>query len=99
LSNFQATTPTAITINLSWTASEFIDHFKITYSYIVKNCSDIGGPLTISITDGSKRSYLLSDLNEDSTYTITITAFSIMTSTTITASADTLTSGNADYML
>jgi hypothetical protein len=99
LSNLQATTLNATSINLTWTVSGFISQFQVTYSYTIKNCLEMGGPLTVTIINGSERLYTLRGLNEDSDYTITVRAFSIIESTMATTSADTLTSGNADYTL
>jgi FlaG/FlaF family flagellin (archaellin) len=84
-------TSTAITIN--WTVSGFIDQFNVTYSFSVKNCSDMGGPRTDTILDGSTRSHTLRDLNEDSIFTITVRAINTEGSTHATVMGDTLTSG------
>jgi hypothetical protein len=72
--NLILTTPiTATTLTITWDASSgFPDRYEVTYSYTVKRCSATGGPLTINISDVSMRSYTrtLSNLNEDSSYTI-----------------------------
>ena len=92
MSNLQVTTPTATTLPITWTVSGFVDRFEITYSYTVNGCLETGGPITINI-DGVIRSYTLEDLNEDSSYTITVRAINSAETTTATVTADTLTSG------
>jgi predicted phage tail protein len=99
LSSIQVTTHTATALTVNWTASGDIDQFEITYSYTVNSCSENGGPVMVNITDGLMRSYTLDNLNEDSRYTITVRAINIVGSTMATTSADTLISGNADYVI
>jgi predicted phage tail protein len=54
----------------------------------------------VNISDASSvRSHTLRGLNEDSRYTITVRAINTVGSTMATTSADTLTSGNADYVI
>ena len=94
LSNLQVTTPTATTLTITWTVSGSIDRFEVTYSYTVNRCSaPQGAPRTDTISDGSMRSHTLRDLNEDSSYTITVRAINTAGSTMETITADTLTSG------
>jgi hypothetical protein len=95
-------TCSATTFILTWAASGNIDQFEITYNYTVNRCSAPPGDLiTDDISDGSVRSHTLRDLNEDSSYNITVRAINIAGSTMATTSADTLTSGklNADYVI
>ena len=92
MSNLQVTTPTATTLPITWTAYGFVDRFQITYNYTVNGCLEIGGPITVNI-DGVIRSYTLEDLNEDSSYTITVAAVNAAGTTTATITADTLPSG------
>jgi hypothetical protein len=100
VNNLQVTTSTATSITITWTVSGGIDGFEVTYSYTVNRCSaPPGAPLTDTISDGSVRSHTLRDLNEDSSYTITVRAISNAESTMATTSADTLVSGNADYVI
>ena len=88
------TTPTATTLTLTWITSGDIDRFEVTYSYVVKRCSaPQDSPYTDTISDGSVRSHTLRNLNEDSSYTITVRAINTAGSTMDTITADTLTSG------
>jgi hypothetical protein len=74
LSNLQVV-PTATAINITWTASGDIEHFNVTYGHTVNRCSDPpGDPTTETISDGSMRMHTLTDLNEDSNYTIVVRA-------------------------
>jgi hypothetical protein len=99
VSNLRVTTRSATTITLTWIVDGFPDQFEVTYSYATNSCPETGGPSTDIISDGSTRSHTLSDLNEDSRYTITVRAINTVGSTMATTSADTLTSGNADYVI
>ena len=96
LGNLQ-TTSTADTVTITWTASGVIDRYEVTYSYTVNGCSAIGGPVTVTISDGSMRSHTLRNLNEDSRYTITVRAINTAGSAMATVTADTLTSGNVNH--
>jgi hypothetical protein len=96
VSNLQVTTRSATAITITWTASGVINGFEITYNYTVIGCVGTGGPITVNVTGGS---HTLMDLNEDSRYTITVRAINTLGSTMATTSADTLTSGNADYVI
>ena len=94
MTNLQVTTPTATTLPITWTASGSIDRFEVTYSYTVNRCSaPPGAPVTETITDSTMRMYTLSNLNEDSSYTITVKAVRGGDSTIATISANTLTAG------
>ena len=70
-------TATATTIPLSWTlqsGSSPVDKYRVSYSYTIRGCGS--GPVSDSeeINDGNSRSFTLTDLEEDSDYTITLTA-------------------------
>ena len=94
VSNLEVTTPAATALTISWTASGSIDRFEVTYSYTVNRCSaSPEAPVTVSITDVSVRERTLSGLNEDSSYTITVSAIRGEASTMATITADTLTAG------
>ena len=93
VSNLQITAPTATTMELTWEVSGYIDRFKVTYNYTVNGCLETGGPFSVNISDGSIISHTLDDLNEDSSYTITVGAINTAGSTMATTTADTLTSG------
>ena len=96
--NLQVTTPTATTLTITWTVSGSIDEFEVTYSYTVNKCSALpAGPRTDTIFDGSTRAYTLRDLNEDSSYTITVRAINTAGSTNATMMANTSTSGMLIY--
>ena len=92
--NLQVTTPTATTLTITWTVSGFIDRFEVVYSYTVNGCSATGGPLADTISDGSMRSYTLRNLNEDSSYTITVRAFNTVGSAMAMTTGSTSTAGN-----
>jgi hypothetical protein len=89
------TATTATTLTIMWDASSgFPDRYEVTYSYTVKRCLATGGPLTINISDVSMRSYTLSGLNEDSSYTITVRAINTAGSSMVTSvMGDTSTAG------
>ena len=94
ISNLRVTTRTATTLSLTWTVSGFPDQFQVTYSYTVKRCSaPQGASRTDTISNGSVRSHTLRNLNEDSSYTITVRAINTIGSTLDTIRADTLTTG------
>ena len=68
---------TSTTIALSWTqSSSFVDSYTVSYTYTIRRCGS--GPVSGSeeISDGNARSFTLTDLEEDSDYTITFTAIS-----------------------
>ncbi len=85
---------TATSINITWTQSSdiFIDRYEVSYMYTIRRCSTSPerGMNTLS---GSARSYNLMSLNEDSNYTITVTAINDEGSKSSTITADTFTSG------
>ena len=60
---------------LSWTQSVMVERYTVSYTYIRRCGSD---PMSGSedISDGNARSFTLTDLEEDSDYTITLTAIS-----------------------
>ena len=70
-------TATSTTIALSWTQSgSSVDSYRVSYTYIIRRCGS--GPVSGSeeISDGNARRFTLTDLEEDSDYTITLTAIS-----------------------
>ena len=73
--NFQSTTVAAIFIILTWSqpAVEVVDSYDIGYSYLTPSCPGEEGMNLVSV-NGSVRRYNLSRLQEESVYTITITA-------------------------
>ena len=79
-------------ISLAWMASGSIDRFEVTYNYTVNRCLEQGPSMIETITRGSaRRTHILSDLNEDSSYTITVRAINTVGLTMDTITADTLT--------
>ncbi len=86
---------TATSITITWTQSSdiFIDRYEVSYMYTIRRCSASPGQ-GMSTTSGSARSYNMMSLNEDSTYTITVTAINDEGSRSSTITADTSTSGN-----
>ena len=92
--NLVAHSPTATTVSLTWdmTGDNFIERFEVSYSYTVNTCTASAGSGMVTISDGTRRSHTLSGLNEDSHYTITVTAINSegQTMATTTANTDTL---------
>ena len=79
----------------TWTVSGSIDRFELEYRYTVNRCLGTGGPLTVNISDVSVRSYTLRDLNEDSSYTITVRAINTAGSTMAMTTGSTSTAGKS----
>ncbi len=94
-SDLTVTMVTATSITITWTQSSdiFIDTYEISYMYTIRGCSASPGQ-GMNTLSGSARSYNLMSLNEDSTYTITMTAINDEGSRSSTITADTSTSGN-----
>ncbi len=90
-----ALTVTATSITITWRQSSdiFIDRYEVSYMYTIRRCSASPGQ-SMNTISGSARSYNLMSLNEDSTYTITVTAINDEGSRLNTITADTSTSGN-----
>ena len=84
---------TATTLTIIWEVSGSIDQFEITYNYTVNGCSETGGPEAVNISNGTMRSHTLTNLNEDSSYTITVVAINALGYTMADINASTLTSG------
>ena len=66
---------TATTLSLSWTQSgSAVDSYTVSYTYTIRRCGS--GPISdsVKITDGNARSVMLNNLEEDSDYSITLTA-------------------------
>ena len=62
-------------ISLSWTQSgSSVDRYTVSYNYTIRGCGS--GPVSgsVNIIDGNARSLTLTGLEEDSDYTITLTA-------------------------
>ncbi len=66
---------TATSVSITWRQSSviFIDRYEVSYMYTIRRCSASPGEGMNTIS-GSARSYNLMSLNEDSTYTINVTA-------------------------
>ncbi len=94
-SNLTVTMVTSTTIIITWTQSSdiFIDRYEVSYMYTIRRCSASPGQ-GMNTLSGSAKSYNLMSLNEDSTYTITVTAINDEGSRSSTITADTSTSGN-----
>jgi hypothetical protein len=91
--------PTATSLRITWTVSGFIDQFEVTYEYSTYRCIDIGGPVTVNISDGSVRAYTLDNLNEDSRYTITVRAINTEGPTMASAITNTSTAGKYELRI
>ncbi len=94
-SDLTVTMATATSITITWTQSSdiFIDRYEVSYMYTIRRCSASPGQ-DMNTLSGSARSYNLMSLNEDSTYTINVTAINDEGSMSSTITADTSTSGN-----
>ena len=86
---------TATTLTITWAVSGSIDRFAITYNYTVNRCLKTGGPETVITSNGTMRSHTLTNLYEDSRYTITVIAINALGSTMEHINANTLTSGES----
>ena len=89
-----AHSPTATTISLTWdvTGDILIERFEASYSYTVNTCTAPAVSGMVTINNGDTRAQTLRGLNEDSQYTITVTAVNSEGSTENTTTASTLTS-------
>ena len=101
VNNLRVAPRTATSLRITWVASGTIDRFEVTYSYTVNRCSaPPGAPRTDTISDSTKRAHTLNGLNEDSSYTITVTAINIAgTRMVMTPTAVTGQSGKKPTML
>ena len=95
------TTSGPTTIAISWTQSVNVDRYTVSYTYTIRRCGS--GPVSGSeeISDGNARSFTLTNLEEDSDYTFTLTAISTdglqLTSNQISATTDTAGMYNTQY--
>ena len=102
VNSLRVTTSTATTLTINWTVSGVIDQFEVTYNYTINRCSVprlTFSSLTVNISNGSMRSHTLRDLNEDSNYTINVTAVNAAGSTMATITAATMTAGETSDTL
>ena len=98
-SNLRAIMLTATSITITWTETTTtnIDRYEVTYSYTVRRCSAPAGPAmtnTVTRISTKSRSHTLMNLNEDSTYNITVRNINGAASNMSTISANTATAGN-----
>ena len=66
---------TATTLSLSWTQpGSAVDSYTVSYTYTIRQCDS--GPISdsVEISNGNARSVMLDNLEEDSDYSITLTA-------------------------
>ncbi len=87
-------TATSITITWNQSNDSVIDRYEVSYMYTIRRCSASPGQGMNTLSGDSARSYNLMSLNEDSTYTMTVTAINGAGSRSSTITADTSTSGN-----
>ena len=87
-------TATSITITWTETTTTNIDRYEVTYSYTVRRCSAPAGPAMTNTVTNTSRSHTLMNLNEDSTYTITVRNINGAASNMTTITAYTATAGN-----
>ena len=93
---------TATTISLSWTQSgSDVDNYTVSSNYTIRQCGPgvMSGSISQSVSDGSARSYELSGLEEDSDYTITLTANSSTGTASSQISATTNSAGIGHTLL
>ncbi len=67
---------TSTTINLRWAQHGIsVDRYTVSYNHTVRQCG--GGPVSqsMNISAGSVRNFTLRDIQEDSDYTIALTAY------------------------
>ena len=70
-------TATSTTIALNWTQSgSSVDNYTVSYTYTIRRCGLDPATGSEEISDGNARSFTLTGLEEDSDYTITLTAIS-----------------------
>ena len=87
-------TATSITITWTETTTTNIDRYEVTYSYTVRRCSASTGPAMTNTVTSTARSHTLMNLNEDSTYTITVRNINGAASNMAIITANTVTAGN-----
>ena len=96
-------TSTATTISFSWTQpGSDVDSYTVSYTHIIKQCGSgvVSELQSIRLSDGSSaRSYELSGLEEDSDYTITLTAITPAGTASSQISATTNTAGIGHTLL
>ena len=95
-SNLRATIHTATSITITWTETTTtnIGRYEITYSYTTRRCSAPVGPAMTNTVTNTSRSHTLMNLNEDSTYTITVRSINGQLSNMASITANTATAGN-----
>ena len=87
-------TATSITITWTETTTTNFDRYEVTYSYTIRRCSAPAGPTSTNNVTSTSRSNTLMNLNEDSTYTITVKNINGEASNMATITANTATAGN-----
>ena len=95
-SNLTATMHTATSITITWTETTTtnIDRYEVIYSYTVRRCSTLAGPALTNTVTSTSRSHTLMNLNDDSTYTITVRNINGQLSNMSTITVNTSTAGN-----
>ena len=81
---------TATALSLSWTQSgSAVDSYTISYTYTIRRCGS--GPISdsVEISNGDARSVMLDNLEEDSDYSITLTASGGLDSNVVMATTST----------
>ena len=70
------TAVTATTLSLNWTQpGSAVDSYTVSYTYTIRGCGL--GPISgsVEISNGNARSVMLNNLEEESVYSITLTAY------------------------
>ena len=99
-----ATVTTAISIALAWEypGGPDVDSFEINYVYIINECALRSPPVSISIANSSQRSYTIvngpnTPVEEDSEYSITLTAINIVGRSSVNVQVTTPEAGILTY--
>ena len=101
----------ATSISLTWDqplGAEAVDRYEITYSFVVRECVRDNDnrpfhPDTVTVNDGSQRSYTIMNgsttpVEEDSEYTISIRAVNSLEISAESSNATTTTASAGKYL-
>ena len=90
INNLVANASTDTTITIIWEVTAIIERFEVVYSYTVNFCkAPASSTMMDIISNGTVRSHILSGLNEDSEYNITVRAINSEGSTMATITVNT----------
>ncbi len=90
------------TIRITWEGQEFVDSHRISFERVTGGqqvlCPDVSHT-GMETADGSSTEYTVNNLQEYSTYSITVTAVNMAGETSSTFTATTLQAGNYNKLL